>query len=97
MAIRNGYARQGVEFTILRVADIVTFTESANDQHPDYNLTQVLYAFAKDKAADLLTAIGLPDGAGRYENADVLNYETSAPLAPVDAEAGVDAQAIAQV
>ena len=93
----NGYALKGVEFTILRVADIVTFTESANDQHPDFNLTQVLYAFDKDKAADLLTAIGLGDGAGRYENADVLNYETSAPLAPVDAEAGVDAQAIAQV
>ena len=93
----NGYALKGVEFTILRVADIVTFTESANDQHPDYNLTQVLYAFDKDKAADLLTAIGLGDGAGRYENADVLNYESSAPLAPVDAEAGVDAQAIAQV
>ena len=93
----NGYALKGVEFTILRVADIVTFTESANDQHPDYNLTQVLYAFDKDKAADLLTAIGLPDGAGRYENADVLNYESSAPLTPVDAEAGADAQAIAQV
>lgn len=93
----NGYALKGVEFTILRVADIVTFTESANDQHPDYNLTQVLYAFDKDAAADLLTAIGLPDGQGRYENADVLNYETTAPLAPVDAEAGVDAQAIAQV
>jgi len=44
----NGYALKGVEFTILRVADIVTFTESANDQHPDYNLTQVLYAFDKD-------------------------------------------------
>lgn len=93
----NGYALKGVEFTILRVADIVTFTESTNDLHPDYNLTQVLYAFDKDAAADLLTAVGLPDGQGRYENADVLNYETSAPLAPVDAEAGVDAQAIAQV
>ncbi len=93
----NGYALKGVEFTILRVADIVTFTESANDQHPDYNLTQVLYAFDKDAAADLLTAIGLADGAGRYENADVLNFETSAPLAPMDAAAGVDTQAIAQV
>ena len=66
----NGYALKGVEFTILRVADIVTFSESANDQHPDYNLTQVLYGFHKEKAADLLTAIGLPDGAGRYVNAD---------------------------
>jgi len=66
----NGYALKGVEFTILRVADIVTFSESANDQHPDYNLTQVLYGFHKEKAADLLAAIGLPNGAGRYVNAD---------------------------
>lgn len=66
----NGYALKGVEFTILRVADIVTFSESANDQHPDYNLTQVLYGFDKENAADLLAAIGLADGAGRYENAD---------------------------
>ena len=74
--ISNGYALKGVEFTILRVADIVTFTESADDRHPDYNLTMVLYAFDKDAAADLLTAIGLPDGTGRYENADVLNFDT---------------------
>ena len=66
----NGYALKGVEFTTLKVADIVTFTESANDQHPDYNLTQVLYGFHKVKAADLLAAIGLADGAGRYTNAD---------------------------
>ena len=66
----NGYAIKGVEFSYLRVADIVTFTESANDQHPDYNLTQVLYGFDKVKASDLLKAIGLADGAGRYENAD---------------------------
>lgn len=89
----NGYALKGVEFTILRVADIVTFTESANDQHPDYNLTQVLYAFDKDAAADLLTAIGLPDGQGRYENADVLNYETTDPIVDEAAQP----RAIAQV
>ena len=66
----NGYALKGVEFTTLKVADIVTFTESANDQHPDYNLTQVLYGFHKVNAADLLAAIGLADGEGRYTNAD---------------------------
>ncbi len=66
----NGYAIKGVEFSYLRVADIVTFTESANDQHPNHNLTMVLYGFDKDKAADLLSAIGLPNGQGRYENAD---------------------------
>lgn len=66
----NGYAVKGVEYSYLRVADIVTFTESANDQHPGYNLTQVLYGFEKLQSADLLTAIGLGNGAGRYENAD---------------------------
>ena len=66
----KGYALKGVEFTIVRVADIVTFSESANDLHPDYNLTQILYGFHKVKAADLLAAIGLPNGEGRYENAD---------------------------
>ena len=66
----NGYAIKGVGFTYLKVADIVTFTESANDGHPDYNLTQVLYGFNKTASADLLAAIGLADGAGRYENAD---------------------------
>ncbi len=66
----NGYAIKGVEFSYLKVADIVTFTESANDQHPGRNLTMVLYGFDKDKAAELLSAIGLPNGQGRYENAD---------------------------
>ena len=66
----NSYAIKGAEFTIVRVADVVTFTESANDQHPDYNLTQVLYCFNKEASANLLAAIGLANGAGRYENAD---------------------------
>ena len=73
----NGYALKGVEFTILKVADIVTFSESANDAHPDYNLTQVLYGFHKEKTADLLAAIGLPDGKGRYENADGMDGSDS--------------------
>lgn len=66
----NGYALKGVEFTYRKVADIVTFTESANDRHADYNMTQVLYGFDKVAAADLLKAIGLADGANRYANAD---------------------------
>lgn len=64
-----GYALKGIEFTILRVADIVTFTESSGDQHPEYNMTQVLYGFDKTASANLLKAIGLANGAGRYENA----------------------------
>ena len=66
----NGYAIKGVEFTTLKVADIVTFTESVNDGHAGVHLTQVLYGFDKTASADLLQAIGLGDGTGRYENAD---------------------------
>ena len=83
----NGYAIKGVEFTILRVADIVTFSESANDQHPDYNLTQVLYGFDKVKAADLLAAIGLPNGEGRYVNADGM-VERDSELVPLSVVEG---------
>ena len=76
----NGYAIKGVEFSFTKVADIVTFTESANDGHADYNMTIVLYAFAKDHAGDLLKAIGLEDGKNAYANAantdklDAKNY-----------------------
>ena len=69
----NGYAIKGVGFSIANVATITTFTESENDQHPDYNLTKVLYAFNKNEAKDLLIAIGLGDGKDRYENADYLD------------------------
>lgn len=68
-----GYAIKGVEFTLLKVAEITTFTESVRDGHAAYNLTQVVYGFDKTKAADLLAAIGLADGKDRYENADVLD------------------------
>ena len=66
----NGYAVRGVEFSILKVADIATFTESGNDGHMDYNSTMLLYGFDKVKTAELLKAIGLEGGAGRYTNAD---------------------------
>ena len=64
-----GYAVKGVEFTYLRVADIVQFTESAADGAAS-NHVEVLYSIDKTNGADLLAAIGLADGAGRYENAD---------------------------
>ncbi len=64
-----GYAIKGVEFTYLRVADICQFTESAADGSAS-NHVEVLYGIHKTNGADLLAAIGLADGAGRYENAD---------------------------
>ena len=68
----NGYAIKGVGFAIANIATPWTFSESANDDHPDYNLTKLLYAFNKADTAELLAAIGLPDGEGRYENADYM-------------------------
>lgn len=65
--VSTGYAISGVEFTQLKVADIVTYTEPVNDQDSNYNLTTVLYGFDKAKAADLLNAIGLGNGSGAYE------------------------------
>ena len=77
----NGYAIKGVGFSIANVAIPWTFSESENDQHPDYNLTKLLYAFNKAETADLLAAIGLADGKGRYENADYMtNWPGMKPM-----------------
>ena len=64
-----GYAIRGVEFTYLRVAGICQFTESAADGSTS-NHVEVLYGIDKTAGTGLLAAIGLADGAGRYENAD---------------------------
>lgn len=69
----NGYALKGIEFTILRVADFVTYSEPANEEHPEYERIQLLYGFDTAKSADLLTAIGLANGADRCEYADSLS------------------------
>ena len=71
--ISNGYAIKGVEFTILRVADIVTFTESAADMHADYNLNQVLYGFNKTKSADLLKALLVVQQLGKLYEPKCMN------------------------
>ena len=67
-----GYAIRGVEFTYLKVADIVQFTESVNDG-VTYNHVEVLYAIDKTKGADFLKTIGLENGLNRYTNADQLD------------------------
>ena len=65
----HGYAIPGVEFTILKIADIVQFTESTNDNSTS-NHVEVLYGIDKVKGAEFLKTIGLENGTGRYENAD---------------------------
>ena len=67
-----GYAIKGVEFSILKVADIVQFTESDADGRTDSHV-EVLYGIDKTKGADFLKALGLENGAERYANADQLD------------------------
>ena len=68
----SGYAIKGVEFSILKVADIVQFSESTADGRTD-NHVEVLYGINKTKGADFLKALGLENGAERYANADQLD------------------------
>lgn len=65
----NSYALKDVEFTYLRVADVVQFTESTADG-ADFDHVETLYGISKTAGADLLSALGLANGANRYEKAD---------------------------
>ena len=67
-----GYAIKGVEFRFLKVADIVTFSESEVDSRTDSHV-EILYAIDKTKGADFLKALNLADGKNRYTNADALD------------------------
>lgn len=67
-----GYAIKGVEFSYLKIADIVQFSESDADSRTD-NHVEVLYGIDKVKGADFLKTLGLENGAKRYTNADHLN------------------------
>lgn len=70
--VSYGYAVKGVEFTYLKVAEIVQFTESEKD-NVTYNHVEVLYGIDKTIGADLLNTLGLANGAEHYTNADHLD------------------------
>ena len=67
-----GYAIKGVEFSYLKIADIVQFSESTDDGRTD-NHVEVLYGINKVQGADFLKALGMENGAKRYTNADKLD------------------------
>ena len=67
-----GYAIKGVEFSYVKIANIVQFSESTADGRTD-NHVEVLYGIDKVKGADFLKALGLENGAERYANADQLD------------------------
>lgn len=60
----NGYAIKGVEFTITYIALPMYFPGRSNLDNNTPHTIFTLYTFSKEMAADLLTAIGLPDGQG---------------------------------
>ena len=63
----SGYAIKGVEFTIANIALPLSFPATANSEYSTVHGTIPLYAFPKALAADLLTAIGLPDGKDAFD------------------------------
>lgn len=93
----NGYAIKGVEFTYLKVADVVTFTQPQAESANHASNVQLVYAINKVKGADLLSAIGLANGKDAnveasksatldnennwYYDASTLNKAMSAALA----------------
>lgn len=54
-----GYAIKGVQFTYLKVGEIVTYSEAVDG----VNTTLVLYGFDNTNAADLISALSLSDKA----------------------------------
>jgi fimbrial isopeptide formation D2 family protein/LPXTG-motif cell wall-anchored protein len=70
----KNYALEGVEFSFVKVADIVQFTESTAVTRTDSHV-EVLYAIDKVQGADFLKALGLENGAQRYTNADALDAD----------------------
>ena len=78
-----GYAIKGVEFSYLRVADIIQYTNSSNSGNAS-NHVEVLYGFHKSIAGELMAAIGLEGGKDRFQEAESMNYKT------VDTEDGTE-------
>ena len=69
-----GYTIKGVEYSIVNVAKPLKFSEyPMEDDSFENALVMQLYAFEKNKTAELLAAIGLPDGQDRYEGADYMS------------------------
>ncbi len=67
-----GYAVAGVEFSYIKIADIVQYSEPVTGD-TSVNHVDVLYAIDKTKGADFLAALGLENGMSRFEAADSMS------------------------
>lgn len=63
--VKETNAIEGVEFTIVNVAEIITFKDS--------NAVQLLYGFDKESTKELLSTINLADGKDRCTQADSID------------------------
>lgn len=92
----NGYAIKGVEYTYLKVADIVQFTE-AEKNGTTYDYVSVLYKM-DSSAAGLLEAIGLTEVNGSYKDYYYTdkNEETNTTYYYYESDTLIDALAEAQ-
>lgn len=66
----NGYAIRGVEFAYLKIADIFQFSQTGAEEA---NHVQVLYSIDKTQGEVFLSALGLSNGAKRFEKGDGLD------------------------
>lgn len=69
-----GYALAGVEFTYVRIADILQYSDPAAGDAIGSHI-EVLYGIDTVKGSAFLRAIGLTDGKNRYEPADSMNSD----------------------
>ncbi len=67
-----GYAVAGVEFSYIKIADIVQYSEPVAGE-ASANHMNVLYAIDKIKGTDFLAALGLENGKNRFEAADSMS------------------------
>lgn len=70
----KNYALEGVEFSYVKVADVVQFTESSEDNLTSSHV-ETLYAIDKVQGGDFLKALGMENGAQRYTNADAMDAD----------------------
>lgn len=73
----NGYAIRGVVFSYLRVADVMTYSETVNGVAKIHDL----YGFTRGAADNMLAAIGLYSG-GNYVDNFVAQGTSNKPLDP---------------
>ena len=69
--VSYGYAIRGVEFSYVKIADIVQYSESSTDTGASH--VEVLYGIDKTAGSDFLKALNLAEGVNRFTAADALD------------------------